>query len=139
MPRPYKRRFVSSEPETTYYKPRGIPIAALKEVVLTIDELEAIRLVDYRRLSQTKAAQQLKVSQPTLHRILRSARSKLADVVANGKALRIHGGPYKLPTERWFECFRCKHQWSEPFGTGRPEYCPQCDSPSLHRLAHPPK
>lgn len=136
MPRPRKHRFVSEEPRATYYKPRGIPLAALEEVVLTIDELEALRLADYKGLSQSETAQRLGVSQPTLHRILRSARSKVADALANGKSLRIEGGTYTLPSKRFFECFRCQHHWDEPFGTGRPQHCPQCQSPDLHRLAH---
>jgi predicted DNA-binding protein (UPF0251 family) len=135
MPRPYKRRFVRAEPSVTHYKPRGIPIGALAEVILNIDELEALRVTDHLRLPQKEAAQQLKVSQPTLHRILRAARSKVADALVNGKALRIHGGPYELPTQRYFVCLTCRTQWSEPFGTGRPNQCPQCDSVYLRRLA----
>jgi DNA-directed RNA polymerase subunit RPC12/RpoP len=75
------------------------------------------------------------VSQPTLHRILRSAHAKVADALVNGKALRIDGGPYELPSERWFRCFTCQQKWSESFGTGRPKNCPQCDSHYLRRLA----
>ncbi len=135
MPRPHKRRFVRAEPNVSYYKPRGIPIGTIAEVVLNIDEFEALRVKDYEGLPQTEAAQQLRVSQPTLHRILKSAHMKVADAFVNGKALRIEGGPYDLPTMRWFVCFTCQHQWSEPFGTGRPKNCPRCDSNYLRRLA----
>ena len=122
-------------PTATYYKPRGIPMSTLDEVILTIDELEAIRLADHRGYSQKDTAKRLKVSQPTLHRILRAARGKVADALANGKALRIHGGTYRLPSKRFFECSECANQWEEPFGTGRPKECPQCQSPEFHRLA----
>ncbi len=135
MPRPYKRRFVSAEPNTTYYKPRGIPIGTIGEVVLNIDEFEAIRVKDLEGMPQKDAAQRLKVSQPTLHRILKSAHTKIAEALVNGKALRIEGGPYQLPSERQFWCFTCQHRWSEPFGTGRPKQCPRCDSHYLRRLA----
>ncbi len=135
MPRPYKRRFVRAEPNVSYYKPRGIPIGTIAEVVLSMDEFEAIRVYDYQGLSQTEAAEQLKVSQTTIHRILKSAHSKIADALVNGKALRIEGGPIEMPTTRWFRCLTCHNQWDEPFGTGRPRTCPQCDSHYLRRLA----
>jgi predicted DNA-binding protein (UPF0251 family) len=135
VPRPYKRRFVREEPNVSYYKPRGIPIGTIDEVVLNVDEYEAIRVKDHLGLLQKDAAQQLKVSQPTLHRILKSAHSKVADALVNGKALRIEGGPFELPALRWFRCFTCQHQWSEPFGTGRPNNCPKCASHYLRRLA----
>jgi predicted DNA-binding protein (UPF0251 family) len=125
-------------PAAGYFKPRGIPLAALQEVVLSVDELEAVRLADYLDLRQQDAAQQLKISQPTLHRVLQSAHRKVADALVNGKALRIRGGMYKMPNERWFECFTCRHQWREPFGTGRPSQCPRCHGVVLQRLAQEP-
>lgn len=100
-----------------------------------MDELEAVRLADYLDLRQQNVAERLRVSQPTLNRILQSAHYKVADALVNGKALRIHGGRYELPERRWFECFSCHHQWTEPFGTGRPPRCPHCQSLVLHRLA----
>jgi predicted DNA-binding protein (UPF0251 family) len=139
VPRPRKRRSVRGEPSISYYKPRGVPIGALQEVTLTVEELEAIRTADYEGRSQKAAASMLNVSQPTFHRVLKEAHTKIADALVNGKALRIHGGTYEVPPERWFECFQCRHQWTEPYGTGRPEACPQCQNPGLHRLAHPSK
>ncbi|MFX1565410.1 MAG: DUF134 domain-containing protein [Promethearchaeota archaeon] len=135
MPRPHKRRFVRAEPNVSYYKPRGIPIGTIAEVVLSVDEFEAIRVYDYLGLSQTETAEQLKVSQATIHRILKSAHGKVADALVNGKALRIEGGPFELPTTRWFRCLTCQNQWDEPFGTGRPSICPKCESHYLRRLA----
>ena len=135
MPRPLKRRFVRAEPNVTYYKPRGVPIGTIGEIVLTVDELEALRVKDHLGLTQKDAAKQLKVSQPTLHRILKSAHAKVAKALVNGNALRIEGGPIELPSVRWFRCFTCQHQWTEPFGTGRPGTCPHCQSHYLRRLA----
>jgi len=42
----------------------------LEEVELGVDELEAIRLCDYKNLEQTEAAKRMKISQSTLQRIL---------------------------------------------------------------------
>ncbi|MCM8797507.1 MAG: DUF134 domain-containing protein [Candidatus Omnitrophica bacterium] len=46
MPRPFIQRRVCCRPESDYFKPKGIPLDFLKEVKLTMDELEAFRLTD---------------------------------------------------------------------------------------------
>ncbi len=63
-------------------------------VLLTVDEFEAVRLKDLEGLEQKEAAEKMDVSQPTLHRILESARKKVADAIVNGKEIRIEGGEY---------------------------------------------
>ena len=65
MPRPRRCRRVRFEPSTTYFKPAGIPIRSLEEVVLTVDEIEAIRLKDGEGMSQEQAAEKMNISQPT--------------------------------------------------------------------------
>ena len=57
MPRPVKARHVRCNPEADYFKPRGIPVIDLEEVVLLKDELEAIRLADLHELYQQEAAE----------------------------------------------------------------------------------
>ena len=96
MPRPCKYRRVSFLPNVTYFKPAGIPVRLLEEVRLTLDELEAIRLKDMEGLEQEQGAEKMNVSRPTFQRILASARRKTADVLLNGKALRIEGGPFEV-------------------------------------------
>jgi len=61
----------------------------LEEVELGVDELEAIRLCDYKNLEQTEAAKRMKISQSTLQRILTSARKKIANALIEGKAIKI--------------------------------------------------
>jgi predicted DNA-binding protein (UPF0251 family) len=96
MPRPPKFRRVSFSPNVTYFKPAGVPLGALEEVVLTIEEVEAVRLVDYENKNQEEAAKEMDISQPTLNRLLNSARKKIADALVNGKAIRVEGGNYTL-------------------------------------------
>lgn len=93
MPRPHCRRFVSGSPVASVFKPAGIPLRTLDEVVLTLDEFEALRLADLEELYQEAAASRMRISRPTLSRILDSARRKVADALVHGKALRIEGGP----------------------------------------------
>jgi len=96
MPRPRKCRRVSGEPEVTYFKPAGVPLRELEEIEITIDELEALKLVDLGELEQTEASKKMKISQPTLHRLLVSARKKIACALANGNAIKINGGDYYI-------------------------------------------
>jgi uncharacterized protein len=84
------------EPSALYFKPKGIPMCSLAQVQLTFDELEAIRLNDWEGLGQTASARKMQISQPTVNRILSSARKKVADALVNGKSLKIEGGTYRL-------------------------------------------
>lgn len=107
-------------------------IQFLEEVALQVDELEALRLVDLEGKEQKDAAEIMDISQPTLHRIVKEARKKVADALVSGKALRIGGGEYVM-VERRFTCYECGHEWELPYGTGRPQVCPQCGSTNIHR------
>ena len=82
----------------------------LEEVVLTVDEFEAIRLKDVDGLEQGQSAQQMNISQPTFHRLYLEARRKIADVIVNGKALKIEGGTYEISpqhnSDRKRRCYR---------------------------------
>jgi predicted DNA-binding protein (UPF0251 family) len=96
MPRPVKFRQVGFEPNVNYFKPVGVPMATLEEVVLTVEEFEAVRLKDVEGLEQVEAAERMGISQPTFNRLLNSARSKIADAIVSGKAIRIEGGNYQF-------------------------------------------
>ena len=133
MPRPLICRRVSGCPRTEYFKPAGIPLSGLAEVRLTRDELESLRLADLERMYQADAASKMGVSRQTFGNIVESARHKVADVLVNGRALRIQGGVIQM-MERTFTCTRCQHQWKVPFGTGRPQVCPQCRNADIHRV-----
>jgi uncharacterized protein len=92
MPRPKCCRNVCGVPDKNYFKPRGIPSSELEEVVLNLDEYEAIRLADYEQLYQEEAAASMNISRQTFGRIIEAAHKKIADVLMNGKALKIEGG-----------------------------------------------
>jgi predicted DNA-binding protein (UPF0251 family) len=95
MPRPFRFRRVCCNPDANYFKPRGIPIDALEEVNLTMDELEAVRLADLEEMYQEDAAKKMDVSRQTFGNIINSAHKKIADALLNAKALKIEGGVVK--------------------------------------------
>lgn len=127
MVRPKKYRFVSVEPEVLYFKPRGVPLVDLKEIVLNFEELEAVRLKDFKGLEQEECAENMKISRTTFHRIYGNAKKKIADFLLNGKALKIEGGSCII-NARMFMCIKCKNEWQQTYGKGRPEKCPTCGS-----------
>jgi predicted DNA-binding protein (UPF0251 family) len=96
MVRPHKERRIEQLPTITNYKPVGIPLRDLDEIVLTYEEMESIRLVDCEQLDMGEAAESMSVSRPTLHRIVNKARQKIATALWQGKALRIEGGSFRL-------------------------------------------
>ena len=96
MARPKRCRRISSTPGSRYFKPRGIPLAVLEEVVLSFDEYEAIRLADLESLYQEQAAEQMGVSRQTFGRIIESAHHKVAEALVKGKALKIEGGAVEV-------------------------------------------
>lgn len=69
---------------------------SVEEVVLKVEEFEAVRLKDFEGYTQVEAAEEMDVSQPTFSRILDSARRKIASAMVEEKALRIEGGDYKM-------------------------------------------
>ncbi len=100
MPRPFCCRRIAGKPAAAVFKPIGIPVRELEEVVMTLDEFEAMRLTDLDGFYQERAAEQMNVSRPTLSRIIDSAHRKIADTLVHGKALRIEGGPVQIQGRR---------------------------------------
>jgi predicted DNA-binding protein (UPF0251 family) len=133
LARPHKFRKISCLPDVPYFKPAGIPVRQLQEIILTIDEYEALRLADLEKLYHENAARKMGISRQTFGNILTKARNKIADSIINGKAIKIEGGVYRMAGTRTFRCKECKHHWQLPFGTGRPQNCPSCKNTNIQR------
>ncbi|HUW60359.1 MAG TPA: DUF134 domain-containing protein [Candidatus Bathyarchaeia archaeon] len=133
MSRPQCCRRIGQEPPCAVFKPAGIPSRLLEEVVLTLDEFEALRLADLSGLYHEQAAASMNVSRQTFGRIIASARWKTAQALILGKALRIEGGKVEMNEMRRFKCRDCEQTWELPFGGGRPEVCPNCKSTNFCR------
>jgi predicted DNA-binding protein (UPF0251 family) len=146
MVRPRRIRRVSFEPEITYFKPAGIPIAKLKETILNFDELEAIRLIDSKKMEQSKAGKKMKISQSTLSRLLKSGRKKLSDAIINGHAIKIKGGNFKMvqPRGRGLGLGQGRRAGGRGLGGGRFSagpggecICSKCGYRETHQLRQP--
>ena len=88
MPRRIRRR-IRGLFDKVCFKPCGTPGHSLERVYLNEDELEAIRLMDFKGLYQEDVAKEMGASRPTISRILKEARTKIADALLNGKAIEI--------------------------------------------------
>ena len=120
-------------------RPRTPLFPMLEEVCLSVEETESVRLKDLEGLEQEECAQRMHISRPTFHRILESARRKVADSLTNGKAIRIDGGNFGMAISR-FQCQELGHEWDVPFETmttNPPVACPQCHSLNIQPV-YPP-
>jgi len=97
MVRPRKIKWINFEPGITYFKPRAVPLSELEEVEITLDELETLRLSNLEKLNQADSATKMKIHQSTFQRTLTRAREKVTDALVNGKAIKLHGGDFKMP------------------------------------------
>ena len=119
--RPIKERQIEQLPPVNLFKPCGVPWFAADEIVVTVEEMEAIRLADMEGLDQGPAAEIMGVSRPTFHRILTKAHTKVAQVLWQAKSLRVEGGTYRVKccdSERKFRCGSCGHEWCVAKGAG---------------------
>ena len=117
MARPKKNRYVCNEPEYGSFSPDGISKDELTDevIVISVDEYEVFRLLDYEKITQSECAFQMKVARTTVTEIYNQVRYKIADAIVNGKKLVIKGGNYDLCSRRencvgFKKCFseKCK-------------------------------
>ena len=104
MPRPKRCRKVCSEPEYSCFEPEGVTNP--ESVVLSVDEYEVIRLVDFEKLSHEQCAAVMDISRTTVTEIYETARFKVSDCIVNGKQLVISGGNYRICSGKHKTC--CK-------------------------------
>jgi len=94
MPRPRKWRNVCCLPRASRFGP--LDSSSEGAVIMTIDEYEAIRLIDFEGFTQEECAGQMQIARTTVQGIYAQARAKIAQSLVNGKILKIEGGDYQL-------------------------------------------
>ncbi len=118
MSRPAKCRRVCHFPQTLEFAPTQAQ-ESKEPVILTVDEYETIRLIDKEGLSQEESSERMQIARTTVQKIYDSARKKLAQVLVEGRPLRIEGGAYRLCDGQDAFC-----------GSG------ECFKQELHKLYH---
>ncbi|MDA8422379.1 MAG: DUF134 domain-containing protein [Nitrospiraceae bacterium] len=69
------------------FKPTGIPMSEVKQISLSRDELEALKLCDLDDLTQEEAGSRMGISRGTVQRVLAAARKKVAEALSKGGAI----------------------------------------------------
>ena len=127
MPRPTKHRRVCHFPQTLEFCPAQ-GAEGKNPVIVTVDEYEAIRLIDKEGLSQEQCAAHMQVSRTTVQQIYANARKNLAIALVDSRPIRIDGGDYQLCDGRDPDCgfsvcsaqqFRQQYQMPKGKGTTR--------------------
>lgn len=103
MPRPKKWRNVCCLPDNERFGPLD-STAQKSYVIMSVDEYEAIRLIDLEGMKQEECAEKMNVARTTVQGIYDIARKKLADSLVNGKILIIKGGEYVLCDGQGKQC-----------------------------------
>ena len=94
MARPTRCRRICTEPRYSSFHPGSQ--GKKDPVLLTVDEYESLRLIDYEKRTHEQCARQMGISRTTVTEIYERARTKVADCLVNGKPLKITGGNYRL-------------------------------------------
>ena len=90
MPRPFRCRRIERLPVYRSFSPDDI--TAAESVQMTVDEFEALRLLDDEGLTQEACAGRMNIARTTVTSVYDSARRKAADALVHGKRLLITGG-----------------------------------------------
>jgi predicted DNA-binding protein (UPF0251 family) len=89
MTKPRTKRKIGFDYDNIYYKPQGIPLSQLKDVVVNPEELETLRLRYVENLSQHDAAEKMGISQSQYQRDLVSTLKKITNALISGDAINI--------------------------------------------------
>ncbi|MFA5074162.1 MAG: DUF134 domain-containing protein [Nitrospirota bacterium] len=86
-PRCKKPRFCECRFKGKAFKLTGIPMTEVERIILSRDELEALKLCDLDDLTQEEAGVRMGISRGTVQRILADARKKVARALTQGQAI----------------------------------------------------
>lgn len=118
--RPKKHRNIKVVPKIRFFKPQGTD--SENTMMLSDEELEALRLKNLENLDQESAAHEMGVSQSTFQRIITGLYKKLAIALTEGRPISI----VKDEKEQKIECWECD---SKVTGKGQSQeiVCRPCD------------
>ena len=133
MPRARKEKIVQEPPKIQGMKPIGVPGMLLEQIILSINEYEAIRLCDYENLDHKTSAEKMNISRPTFTRLIDKAHQKIAESIVGVKDLIFEGGNYSF-TNHLIRCLECGIV--STIEQTEIEYynCPECESLNVVHL-----
>ena len=131
MARPIKCRKVDFLPDARYFLPsKEIPSDRdadnIREIILKIEELEAMRLRDIEGLTQQECADKMGISRQTFQNIIDNGRKKLTLALMEGRAIYIKGGNYTFSFCE-LRCKTCNKSYDINYIRDK-KICPSCSS-----------
>jgi len=124
---------VKEPPLLELFKPVGTSLKKANKVIMTLDELEALRFADYRQLEHLEASKKMNISRPTFTRLINKARHKLAQVLLDGCVLKIEGGNVEF-RGTVHQCQDCGESIKQALEAPLSD-CPECGSHNTKNLA----
>lgn len=133
MSRPLKIRNLITPHEEVIFRPEPGLRRNKEKVVLSSDEFEAIKLVDYENMHHAQAAKILGISRPTFSKMYEKVRNKIATSLVEKKELKIGKG-YGIKNDKWFRCKNCSTLFNIPVNFRGQKICPVCLSKLIGEL-----
>lgn len=103
-------------PRCSAFLPANSECRSAEAVVMTVEEYETVRLLDYRGFTQAECSVFMGIARTTVQNMYDSARKKIATSMVEGRELLIQGGTFRLCDggERACKCGGCcKHSVKE--------------------------
>ena len=132
MPRQRIQSKIQVPPRARGFAPMGSYKHNNEHISMHIEEYEAIRLLDYENLTQSEAARIMGISRPSLTRIYKRARGKIATLITEARPMFIEGGNAFFDSE-WICCERCDSRFNTPRKNTH-RACPLCNSENIFHL-----
>jgi len=126
LARPVKQRKILSPYSDVSFFPAESRDAVINNISFLAEEYEAIKLIDYEGLNQTRAAKLMNVSRPTFTRIYKRARIKIATSLIEKRALILSGENIYF-SDDWHKCKKCECIYNIVDNLNN-ENCPLCKS-----------
>ena len=142
MARPVKNRIIQSIPTSEGFVPVGYDNhKEYDRVIMTVDEYETIRLIDYAGENQETCAESMGISRSTVTNIYDSARKKISDALINEKILLIEGGNYDISDENCkigsIDCENRKVTIAVPYRDGQiVQHFGQCETFKFYHISN---
>ena len=97
MSRPLKKRRICALPPSSQFLPDTMTTEeTLPAVIISLEEYECIRLLDYEGMTQEECARQMGVARTTVQALYVAARKRIAGCLVEGRPLVIDGGNFEL-------------------------------------------
>ena len=132
MARPIKQRKILSPHSEISFFPSEKSNSDVDNISFLAEEYEAIKLVDYEGLQQAKAAKFMQVSRPTITRIYKRERKKIATSLIENKPLKLSGENIYF-SDNWHKCQNCESIYNVVEKL-KNKFCPLCNSENFMKL-----